>query len=130
MRLLCFLALICMSTGLFAQSKKLTGKWNATSDSEEWEELVYEFREDGTMLMIVDQEEYPTVNGITYSTHKRKGKLQLEMTYTSPWNEEEETLMGLIDFVNRDQIKLEIFTLEPPPDPLTFTPDALLFDRM
>jgi len=130
MRLLSLVAILLIPFSLNAQSDKLTGKWITTSDNDEWQELVYEFHEDGTMVMIVDKEKYPTVDGITYSINKRKGKLEFEMTYTSPWNKKVEHMQGLIDFIKRDQIQVEIFALNSPPDPLAFTEDALIFDRL
>ena len=110
-----FAMLFFMTLTGFSQNTTLVGKWEVTSKDKQGEQ--FEFKNDKTAYMIKEGVPSPT---FTYEFDTNKTPNWVDLTV-----EEEDFSMkmkGLIEFIDEDTVKLELFPEDGSERPSQFTP--------
>ncbi len=125
------LALMLLSITAFSQTGNLEGKWISESETPGGEVVAYEFFDDNTLKMYFDDKELPTKEPIKFRINEKNNRMEIVLEYVSPWNNSTEKMTGLIEFLNDEKIKMELFSLDGQHTQTNdFSEDVMTFKRI
>jgi len=108
---------------------KIVGTWVSEPTPQTGEIITYEFQDDDTMKMYYDGNELPAKEDITYRMTQLENLYKIEIEYVSAWNNMVEKIQGLIEFIDDDEIRMDLFLNESDEVPDNFSNESLVFQR-
>ena len=128
MKQLLQICIFFVSLQAYGQVDHLVGKWSASVPSDAAETITYVFHEDQSMDLFYDDSPVMSTKPITYAATARQHMIELEIQFVQ--NNEIRQIIGLIQFLDEDRFKLELFPFDVRTDtPEIFTKNALIFRR-
>ena len=112
----------------YVSAQELEGKWVNTSFTGD-ENAAYEFQEGNILKMYYAGKEIPTKEPVKYNLTDKDDYRLISMSFFNKMNSRSENLVGRLEFLSDDQIKLEFWEKGRAPKGYAFTNEALTFNR-
>jgi hypothetical protein len=109
-------------------AQELEGRWVNLGLTGE-ENSAYSFLEGNIIKMYYGGMEIPTKEPVKYTIAEEEGYYRLEMAFFNKMNSRSENLVGRLEFLSEDEIKLEFWQRQKAPAKFEFTEEATVYTR-